>query len=212
MPCPCSSTSLVYISTEPVLKLKRPTNAVCAKRYVVSTNVAKVISTVPATRCTRKVVAVQQVATPVDTPVAVAEPAVAISEPAVAVAEPTVAVENVQRVEAIESEKTVVVPNTPIVRQTVTYEKACPCKTPTTFVKNVETVVNRHHYHTVKVVDNTNNYNTYVTNHITKVNDIHHQRVENVQGETRVIEDSKENTIVEPAKCFKVVDGKTVAC
>ena len=68
--------------------------------------------------------------------------------------------------------------------------------------KTIVTNVNRHHYHTLRVIDNTNNYNTHVTNHIIKVNDIHHQRTENVQGETREFNDVKETQTVEQPRCI----------
>ena len=75
------------------------------------------------------------------------------------------------------------------------------CEPPKTFVKTVVTNVNRHHYHTQRVITNDNNYDTYVTKYVFKVNDIHHYRVENVKGETKVVNEFKETKTVEPATC-----------
>ena len=82
----------------------------------------------------------------------------------------------------------------------------------TTFNKTVVTTVNRNHLHTQRVITNENNYNTYVTNKVVKVNDIHRQQVENVKGETRVINDYKQSQVVEPAKCLRAVDGVLAPC
>ena len=68
--------------------------------------------------------------------------------------------------------------------------------------RTVVTNVNRHHFHTQRIVTNENNHNTYVTNHVIKVNDIHHQKVEHVPGEKRVFNDFKATQRVEPAKCL----------
>ena len=92
----------------------------------------------------------------------------------------------------------------PVVQQAVAVapvQQAVAVAQPTTFVKDVVTNVNRHHYHTKRVITRDNNFNTYVTNHITKVNDIHHYRVENVKGETRTFNDYKQTQTVEPATC-----------
>ena len=82
----------------------------------------------------------------------------------------------------------------------------------TTYNKDVITTVNRNHLHTQRIVTNENQYNTYVTNNIVKVNDIHRQRVENVAGEKRVINDYKQTQTVEPARCLRAADGTLVNC
>ena len=82
----------------------------------------------------------------------------------------------------------------------------------TTYNKTIVTTVNRNHLHTQRIVDNQNQYNTYVTNNVVKVNDIHRQRVENVKGETRVINNYKQTQTVEPARCLRAADGRLVNC
>ena len=82
----------------------------------------------------------------------------------------------------------------------------------TTFNKTVVTTVNRNHLHTQRVVTNENNFNTYVTNNVTKVNDIHRQVVENVPGETRVVNNYQQTQTVEPARCLRAVDGSIISC
>ena len=82
----------------------------------------------------------------------------------------------------------------------------------TTFNKTIVTTVNRNHLHTQRIVDNQNQYNTYITNNVVKVNDIHRQRVENVAGERRVFNSYKQSQQVEPARCLRAADGALVAC
>jgi hypothetical protein len=82
----------------------------------------------------------------------------------------------------------------------------------TTYNKTVVTTVNRNHLHTQRIVDNHSQHNTYITNNVVKVNDIHRQRVENVQGERRVFNDYKQSQVVEPARCLRAADGALVAC
>jgi hypothetical protein len=82
----------------------------------------------------------------------------------------------------------------------------------TTYNKTIVTTVNRNHTHTQRIVDNHNQYNTYITNNVVKVNDIHRQRVENVQGERRVFNSYKQSQQVEPARCLRAADGALVAC
>ena len=67
--------------------------------------------------------------------------------------------------------------------------------------RTIVTNVNRNHWHTQRIVTNENNYNTYLTNNVIRVNDIHHQRIENVEGEKRVFNDYKQTETVEPAQC-----------
>jgi hypothetical protein len=76
--------------------------------------------------------------------------------------------------------------------------------------KDVITTVNRNHQHIQRIQTNENNFNTYVTNNITKVNDIHSQRVEAVQGQTRVINNARQTQTVEPARCLRA-DGTPCA-
>ena len=76
----------------------------------------------------------------------------------------------------------------------------------TTFNKTVVTQVNRNHLHTQRIVTNENQLNTYVTNNVVKVNDIHSQRIEAVPGERRVFNDFKATQVVEPAQCLRA-DG-----
>ena len=74
----------------------------------------------------------------------------------------------------------------------------------TKFDKTIVTTVNRRHTHTKRVVNNENVFNTYVTNNLIKVNDIHRNRVENVKGETKVKSEAKQTVVVEPAKCVMI--------
>ena len=74
------------------------------------------------------------------------------------------------------------------------------------FNKTIITQVNRNHLHTQRVITNENNYNTYVTNYVTRVNDIHQQRVEHVPGERRVFNSYKQSQQIEPARCLRA-DG-----
>lgn len=78
--------------------------------------------------------------------------------------------------------------------------------------KTIVTQVNRNHLHTQRIITNENNYETYVTNHVIRVQDIHRQRVENVPGERRVFNSYKQSQRVEPAKCLRAVDGALVPC
>lgn len=89
-----------------------------------------------------------------------------------------------------------------IVRENANYTK---------FDKTIVTTVNRRHTHTQRVINNENVYNTYVTNNLIKVNDIHRNRVENVKGETKVKNDAKQTVVVEPAKCVMVDDDGGVS-
>ena len=73
----------------------------------------------------------------------------------------------------------------------------------TTFNKDVITTVNRNHLHTQRIVTNENQHNTYITNNITRVNDIHRQRIENLKGETRNFRDFKATQRVEAAGCSR---------
>ena len=82
----------------------------------------------------------------------------------------------------------------------------------TTLNKTAITTVNRNHLHTQRVITNENQHNTYITNKVVKVNDIHRQRVENVQGETRVSNQYKQTQVVEPARCLRAADGSVVSC
>ena len=82
----------------------------------------------------------------------------------------------------------------------------------TQFNKTVVTQVNRNHLHTQRVVTNENFHNLYVTNNVTKVNDIHRQRVEHVPGERRVFNNHRQTQVVEPAQCLRAVDGAVVPC
>ena len=82
----------------------------------------------------------------------------------------------------------------------------------TQFNKTVVTTVNRNHLHTQRIVDNHNQYNTYVTNNLVKVNDIHRQRIENVPGQTRVFNDYKQTQQVEPARCMRAAEGCVMPC
>ena len=82
----------------------------------------------------------------------------------------------------------------------------------TTLNKLIVTTVNRNHLHTQRIVDNQNQYNTYITNNVVKVNDIHRQRIENVAGERRVFNSFKQSQQVEPAQCLRAADGALVAC
>ena len=77
----------------------------------------------------------------------------------------------------------------------------------TQFNKTVVTQVNRNHLHTQRIVTNENQFNTYVTNNVTKVNDIHQQRVELVPGERRVFNNYQQTQQVEPARCLRA-DGQ----
>ena len=72
----------------------------------------------------------------------------------------------------------------------------------TTYNKDVVTTVNRNHLHTQRIITNENQYNTYITNNIVKVNDIHSQRVEHVAGERRVFNNYQQTQTVEPARCI----------
>ena len=72
----------------------------------------------------------------------------------------------------------------------------------TQFNKIVNVIVNRNHYHTLKVIQNENYFNNYVTQKVFKVNDIHHQNIEFVEGEKKEINDAKELVTVEPARCI----------
>ena len=72
----------------------------------------------------------------------------------------------------------------------------------TQYNKTLNVVVNRNHVHTLRVVKNETNYNTYVTNKVFKVNDIHHQRIEYVPGEIKNIDECREAVSVEPARCI----------
>ena len=74
------------------------------------------------------------------------------------------------------------------------------------FNKTIVTQVNRNHLHTQRIVDNQNQYNTYITDNVVKVNDIHRQRIENVPGEKRVFNSFKQSQRVEPARCLRA-DG-----
>ena len=82
----------------------------------------------------------------------------------------------------------------------------------TTFNKTIVTQVNRNHLHTQRIVTNENQLNTYVTNNVVKVNDIHSQRVEAVPGERRVFNDFKASQVVEPAQCLRAADGVLAPC
>ena len=79
--------------------------------------------------------------------------------------------------------------------------------------KTIVTQVNRNHLHTQRIITNENNYETYVTNHVIRVQDIHRQRVENVPGERRVFNSYQQAPArVEQARCLRVVDGALVPC
>ena len=67
----------------------------------------------------------------------------------------------------------------------------------------VTTSSNEHLHQTVKLINDGTGLKTEITNHITKVNDIHHYRIEHVKGETREFNDFKETRRVEPAKCLR---------
>lgn len=72
----------------------------------------------------------------------------------------------------------------------------------TQYHKTLNVLVNRNHVHTLKVVKNETNYNTYVTNKVIKVNDIHHQRIEYMPGEVKNVDECRESVTVEPARCI----------
>ena len=78
------------------------------------------------------------------------------------------------------------------------------------FKKTIVTNVNRHHLHTLRVVTKENHLNTFITNNIVRVNDIHHNRVEHVTGEKRELNDFQQTMrIDEAAKCV-VANGNTL--
>lgn len=72
-----------------------------------------------------------------------------------------------------------------------------------TFYRTIVTNVNRNHLHRQRVITNENQFNTYVTNNVTRVNDIHHQQLENVCGESRVFNKYHDNRIIEPPRCLR---------
>ena len=73
--------------------------------------------------------------------------------------------------------------------------------------KTVITTVNRNHLHRQRIVDNYTQNNLYITNKVTKVNDIHRQQVERVDGQRRVTNQYRESQAVEPARCLRA-DGR----
>ena len=69
--------------------------------------------------------------------------------------------------------------------------------------RNVYYNVNRNYNHLIRVVNNNNNYHHHLTNNIIRVNDIHHQRVEQVAGGSRNFNDYKQTQRIESGGCTR---------
>jgi hypothetical protein len=67
--------------------------------------------------------------------------------------------------------------------------------------RTVQTTVNRRHLHTHRVITRENNFHHFNTDFVVKVNDIHSQRVEQVQSEGVTVNDFRQTQRVEPATC-----------
>lgn len=82
-----------------------------------------------------------------------------------------------------------------VVKENVTHYK---------HVKDVIINVNRNHWHTQRVQVNDKTYHHYLINNIVRVNDIHHQKVEKVNGEKSTQSDYKQTHQIETATCENV--------
>jgi hypothetical protein len=67
--------------------------------------------------------------------------------------------------------------------------------------KVVTTTVNRRHVHTQRVITRENNFHHFNTDYVVKVNDLHTQRVEQLQAEGITTNDYRQTQRVEPATC-----------
>ena len=70
--------------------------------------------------------------------------------------------------------------------------------------------VNRNHFHTHRIIVKDNNYHHYLTNNLIRVNDIHHQKIEQVRGEGKTLSDYKQTQRVEPASCQRTAEVQQV--
>lgn len=74
-------------------------------------------------------------------------------------------------------------------------------------VKNILINLIRRHNHNIKVVNNENHFHHFLTNNIVRVLDAHHQRFQQVKGESKNINDYKQTHRVEGAECREVKGG-----
>jgi hypothetical protein len=65
--------------------------------------------------------------------------------------------------------------------------------------------------HTQRIITKENNFHHFNTDYIVKVNDIHTQRVERLQGEGITTEDYRQTARVEPATCQVTAEGPCAA-
>ena len=73
-------------------------------------------------------------------------------------------------------------------------------------VKDVIITLNRNHWHTQRIVVKDTNYHHYLINNVIKIKDIHHQKIETTNGESRNISDYKQVNRIEQPVCQQTVD------
>jgi hypothetical protein len=79
--------------------------------------------------------------------------------------------------------------------------------------KVVTTTVNRRHVHTQRIITRENNFHHFNTDYVVKVNDLHTQRVEQLQAEGITTNDYRQTQRVEPATCQVTAEAcGAVAC